>query len=51
MMNKEARDIVANFKDGYSVEHVAKAWSIPREVVEGLLREALKAQDKKKGKA
>ena len=50
-MNKEARDIVANFKDGYSVEHVSKAWLIPREAVEGLLRMALQEQDKKKGKA
>ena len=50
MMNKEAKAIVAEFVNGDSIEYISRAWLIPRKAVEGILRVALKAQDKKKGK-
>jgi hypothetical protein len=65
MMNKEAREIVEKFKDGASVDYIARTWVLPLGAVEGILRNALLVQnkvqqikisldylkDKKKGKA
>ena len=50
-MNKTGRTIVQEFKDGASMEHISLDWLVPRDTVEALVRIALKAQDKKKGKA
>ena len=51
MTKKERLAIVTRFKDGDDVMNLSIDWHLPIETIEGVIRTALKAQDKKKGKA
>jgi hypothetical protein len=51
MMTKKEWKIIEDFVYGFSVDELTYQYEVPSVGVEDILRKALKAQDKKKGKA